>query len=150
VNKEFALNKCFFNKNIILCLILGGCLTLLPSIQAEGQLRDKVGGSCRYKTYSGNATIISINKTIPDDTEGNTRFEVKFNFNPATIIEENFAQVKGKTFYLYDDNLRNPNQTYLEKYNIKIGQVLGGHLLAITQGTCTPVIFDFPLLKAEK
>lgn len=129
---------------------MGGCLTLLSSIQADGQIREKVGGSCRYKTYNGQATILSISKTVPDNAEGYTRFEVKFNFNPGTIIEENFAQVKGKTFYLYDDNLRNPNQTYLDKHNIKIGQVLDGHLLAITQGTCTPVIFDFPLLKAEK
>jgi hypothetical protein len=127
-------------------LVLLSCGTA----QSNQKSTPLVGGSCQYKTYSGRATILSIQRMSTNRQEKIDQFAVEFSFHPLEKIEESFAQVAGKTFLLYDNNLQYPDQKFLNKYNIKSGQVLEGYLKTIISGTCTPVLFEFSFLKQGK
>jgi hypothetical protein len=125
-------------------------LTLM-SAQCLAQLFEKsdtvIGGTCLYKIYPGRATIVSINSWKDVTTKERGRFEVKFSFEPHGKIQEDFAQVDGKTFLLYDQHLHNPDIAFINKYHIQVGQILVCNIEVISRGTCTPVIFNFPTLK---
>lgn len=105
-----------------------------------------VGGPCQYKSYPGQATIISIARSQTADPQ-QRRFEVKFSFVPKNKIAEGFAQLEGKTFNLYDNNFQNPDRDFITSKQILVGKVLDGNLQVISSGTCSPVLFDFPSLK---
>jgi hypothetical protein len=117
------------------------------SNKKAGQL---VGGPCQYKSYPGQATILSITSSSGSRQDTTKRFEVKFSFTPQNKISEAFAQVEGKTFHLYGNNFQYPDREFLISNNIQVGLVLDGSLQAIVSGTCTPVLFEFPLLQEGK
>ena len=108
-----------------------------------------VGGPCQYKSYPGRAEIISIRKVEPGPVQGAPPydpFEVKFSFRCDGKIEEPHAQVEGKEHLLTLKNSFYPGARFLQKYGIQVGRVFDCNLMVIQQGTCTPVIFDFPAI----
>lgn len=115
--------------------------------QTDHQKNRLVGGPCKYKSYPGQATIISITDGQTGDADVVKRFEVKFTFTPKDKIKESYARVEGRTFHLYGNNWQNPDQDYLKRHNIHVGKVLDGNLQVIVSGTCTPLEIDFPSLQ---
>ena len=108
-----------------------------------------VGGPCQYKSYPGRAEIISIRMVEPGPVQGAPPydpFEVKFSFRSDGKIEESHAQVEGKEHLLTLTNSFYPGTRFLQKYGITVGQVFDCNLMVIQQGTCTPIIFDFPAM----
>ncbi|HOW56603.1 MAG TPA: hypothetical protein PKZ12_01270 [Smithellaceae bacterium] len=134
---------------IILPFLLTSFLLSVFSITcfAGPQEKKLVGGPCQYKSYPGQATIISIQRSTSIEHARNKGFEVKFSFTPKNKIAEGFVQTEGKTFILYDKNSQYPDKEFLSKNNLQVGKPLDANLQAIVSGTCTPVVFDFPSLK---
>ncbi len=130
---------------IMVFFVFLGCAWAQPKNQA----RPTVGGPCQYKTYPGQATIISITQSKDHNQSETAQFEVKFSFTPGQIIEEKFARVEGKAFNLYGENFQYPDRQFLTRNSIHVGTVLEGYLNVIVSGTCTPLLFEFPDLKQE-
>jgi hypothetical protein len=106
-----------------------------------------VGGRCKYKTYKGQAKIISIQKKdVPEQYGGPPyqAYEVKFTFHTEQVIQERHGQVDGKKHLLLLTNSWYPGPEFLRKYGIAVGKTFECDLGVITQGTCSPVIFHFP------
>ena len=142
--KSFLRKLCPFLIIILsIIFIVGACAWAQPD-KKDSPL---VGGPCKYKSYPGQATILSITRSSSGEQDKIKRYEVKFTFAPKNKIAETFAQVEGKTFNLYGNNFQYPDREFLISNNIQAGLVLEGNLQAITAGTCTPVLFDFPVLK---
>jgi hypothetical protein len=145
--------KRFFGKSgvfLIISLFIFFSLFACAWAQPDHQGGRLVGGPCQYKCYPGQATILSITSSPAGDPDLAKRFDVKFSFTPQEKIEESFARVEGKTFNLYGNNFQYPDREFLMSHNIQVGRVLDGSLQVIISGTCTPVLFDFPVLKQGK
>lgn len=144
--KNFLRKLCpFLIISLFVTLIVGACAWAQPD-KKDSRL---IGGPCKYKSYPGQATIVSV-ILIPGGKSNKTeRYEVKFSFAPENSIAEPFARVEGKTFHLYGNNFQYPDREFLISNNIQVGRVLEGSLQAIVSGTCTPVLFDFPCLKKQ-
>lgn len=118
---------------------------------ADSRKRTVVGGPCTYRSYPGEADIISMER-MPAQQKGDTaesgkaRYEVKFRFHTKETISESYAQVEGKTFQLMLTNGSHPSRAFLEKYELETGKTYPCHLKVITKGTCTPMMFDFPTI----
>jgi hypothetical protein len=140
----------FFRKSVFL-LIIALFITFIFIAGACAQTDKKgtklIGGPCRYKSYSGQATILSIAESQTGEREKAGRFEVKFSFASPKKIEEAFAKVEGKTFNLYGNNFQYPDKDFIGSNQLQVGKVLDGNMQVIISGTCTPVLFDFPGLK---
>jgi hypothetical protein len=122
-------------------------MVLLAQRGTENSQLQIVGGPCQYKSYPGRAEIISVRKVEPGPVQGAPPydpFEVKFSFRSDGKIEEPRAQVEDKEHLLTLTNSFYPGTRFLQKYGITVGQVFDCNLMVIQQGTCTPVIFDFP------
>lgn len=107
------------------------------------------GGPCDYKKYQGQATIISISPKSRPRNYTHDIYEVKFSFSTAQEIVEKFAQPEGKEFLMLLNNSAYPGHKFLEKYNIQVGKVFECYMHVITQGTCTPVTFEFPTIRLD-
>jgi len=138
--------KRFFGKSGALFIMVLFAFTSACA-QPERQESRLIGGPCQYKSYPGQATILSLTESQTVDPDKIKRFDVKFSFAPQGKIEESFAGVQGKTFSLYGNNFKYPDREFLSNHNIHVGRILDGSLQVITSGTCTPVLFDFPSLK---
>jgi len=118
--------------------------------EADERPPPKVGGGpCEYKTYSGHAEILSVRlKKLPKGYPGppHESYEVRFLFFPDHHIDESYAQVEGKPQILTLTNSWYPGPRFLRKYGIQEGKIFDCHLKVITNGTCTPVVFDFPTI----
>ncbi len=110
----------------------------------------KIGGACSYKSYVGRATIVSLSETTETNGSQGRRFDVRFSFEPLETIEEGIVKLDGRTFSLYDESFRHPDETFVKTHDLRVGKVLPGSVLVIKKGTCTPVLFDFPALKSKK
>lgn len=123
---------------LIICLIpLFACNAADPT-----STRPLVGGACEYKKYKGEAEIVSVIKRPGALQE----YEIKFAFHPQEIIREEFARPEGKTWTLVRKDSSYPKKDFLTQYDIKKGKRLPCYLKAITRGTCTPVLFEFPTI----
>lgn len=100
------------------------------------------GGPCAYKQYAGIALITSVNKRENSDS-----YEVKFEFYPAQEITESFAHVDGREFLLFTKRHSFPQIKYLQENGVEVGKDFGCVLNAIIEGTCTPILFEFPDFK---
>ena len=146
--KETCLGKA---RPLMLIILVGSFLcAALAWAQPDEKARPLVGGPCRYKSYPGYATILSITGIDAADRDKVRRFEVKFSFSPQSKITEPFAQVEGKTFHLHGNNFQYPDREFLAANDIQVGRVLEGRLQTIVSGTCTPVLFEFPVLQRGK
>ena len=112
--------------------------------------RPVLGGNCVYKTYPGTATITEVAAVEHEGGEAEKIFRVKFVFAPSEPIREPFAQVEGRKFELVASDFSHLSGTFLKKHGIEEGGTLNCDLKVITQGTCTPVLFEFPELKPDE
>ena len=100
-----------------------------------------LGGSCEYRSYPGQAEIVSV---VPS-AAASGRFDVRFRFIPDGTIEEPLGKAAlERTFLLLPDRETPPDRAYVEQFDIRPGKRLGCTLRVITRATCTPVLFDFP------
>ena len=122
---------------------------VLSSAYASGPIsssKQRVGGSCVYKQYKGDAEIVSV---IPR-TGFPAEYEIKFSFHPHETIQEEFAQVEGNQWLIVQKDSSYPKDDFLTQYYIKAGKRLQCYMKVITKGTCTPVLFDFPTISNGK
>jgi hypothetical protein len=129
----------------VLALFLS--LTAAPSLCADGAW---VGGPCRYKSYSGRATILSVTAVENNAADQTKRFDVLFTFQAQDEIEESFARTEGKTFSLYGKYFSTPDRNFITVHRLAAGRILDGSMQVIVAGTCTPVVFDFPELNEDE
>jgi len=102
-----------------------------------------VGGPCEYRSYPGQAEIVSV---APASVAGD-RFDVKFRFIPDGPVEEPLGKAAlERTFPFLPDREMSPDRAFMEKFDIRPGKRLGCTLKVITRGTCTPILFEFPAL----
>jgi len=114
-----------------------GCSMASSGTQQESM----VGGPCEYRSYPGQAEILSV---APIEAAGG-RFDVQFRFVPDRPVEEPLGRsALQRTFTLLPEREMPPDRTYIEKFDIRPGTRIGCTLKVITQGTCTPILFDFP------
>ena len=108
------------------------------------------GGACEYKKYAGYAKIISItpHKNKPNNYSHDI-FEVKYTFISDQVDKEKYGRVEGKEFVLLLNNSNYPGSKFIEKYNIKIGNVFKCNMKIIVKGTCSPVVFEFPTINLD-
>jgi len=99
-----------------------------------------VGGHCEYKTYRGEAEIVSVKHT----KDSGKNFEVRFVFQTDETIKEKHGYVEGKENVLLMSNSSYPGRQFLRKYGIDKGKRFECRLKVITRGSCSPVLFDFP------
>jgi len=125
-------------------------LVFLMCDSAGCKERPVMGGNCVDKKYKGTATITGITAVEHEGRQGQAAFEVKFIFTPHEAINEPFAQVEGREFELVASDFPHFSRGFLEKHGIEEGSTLDCYLNVITQGTCTPAIFEFPELKRDE
>jgi hypothetical protein len=133
-------------------LLIGMMCLLLPgagcsSSGAEPKREVRVGGPCEYRSYPGEAEIVSVNPVLPSSGEAVERFDVRFRFIPEGPIEESLGRAaQNRTFSLLPDRETSPGRAFLETFDIRPGKRLACTLRVITRGTCTPILFEFPSL----
>jgi hypothetical protein len=116
-----------------------GC-TMTGSETTRGPM---VGGPCEYRSYPGQAEIVSV---APASLAGD-RFDVKFRFIPDGPVEEPLGKAAlERTFSLLPDREMPPDRAFMERFDIRPGKRLVCTLKVITRGACTPILFDFPSL----
>ncbi|EHJ46804.1 hypothetical protein DFW101_0787 [Solidesulfovibrio carbinoliphilus subsp. oakridgensis] len=132
------------------CLAILCSLAVCPvPIQAMAGAEGMVGGPCRYASFPGKGTIVSVGPVPPGDS-GNfpptpyPPLAVTFTFTPN-------APVAGEPDAPHAFTLANgmpPGPRYVERYGLAPGSVLPCELRRIRHGTCTPVLYVFPGIDA--
>ena len=122
-----------------------------PSSRAEDPKKEapRAGGPCEYHRYEGLAEVTSMRKTIDPYNQGKESWEVKFRFISNQEIKESFVQVTGREFLLEINQSSYLGREFIEQHDVQIGRTFQGYLLAITRGTCTPVLFEFPAFSVK-
>ena len=122
-----------------------------PSSHAEDPKQEapRAGGPCEYHRYEGLAEVTSLRQTVDPYSQGKESWEVKFRFIPNQEIKESFAQVAGREFLLEIGQSPYLSREFIERQGVQIGRTFNGYLLAITRGTCTPVLFEFPAFSTK-
>ena len=128
-------------------LVLFASCTAQPPLSSGKSL---VGGPCRYKSYPGRATILSVTAAENSAADQTKRFAVLFTFKAQDEIEESFARTEGKTFSLYAKHFSTPDRHFITVHRLAAGRILDGSIQVIVAGTCTPVVFDFPELNEDQ
>ena len=135
----FLLKKLgFFTIIYTVALLPGIGCSMTGSETTRGPL---VGGPCEYRSYPGQAEIVSVAPAADE------RFDVKFRFIPDGPVEEPLGKAAlQRIFPLLPDREMPPDRAFIEKFDIRPGKRLGCTLKVITRGTCTPILFEFPAL----
>lgn len=106
----------------------------------------QAGQNCQYKKIAGKAKIISISSAPTDEINCplNPK-KVIFSFTPDDTSARNNYLFKSwsDTSTLMINAGTNPSQYFLDSLNISIGSEFICNRQEISQGTCTPVIFEF-------
>ena len=102
-----------------------------------------VGGPCAYVDYPGKATIVAVTaqQRAGNDVPG---LEVTFTFVPDAPITDDRLYEPGRTYPLTLTGGQAPGPRFVAKHDLRPGRALPCRLRTIRQGTCTPVLFDFP------
>lgn len=107
--------------------------------------KNTIGTDCSYNQYQGKAIIISIdNAPINENNCPVNAKKVLFVFTPndTTVrnnyLFKNWSDTSSLTVYGI-----NPSQTFLDSFHINVGTEFNCNRQEITQGTCTPVLFNF-------
>jgi len=120
-----------------------------PRAEDEKEEAPRAGGPCEYHRYEGRAEITSLQKAVDPYKQGKESWEVKFRFIPNQEVKESFAQVADREFLLEISQSSFLSQEFIERHGVQIGRTFNGYLLAITRGTCTPVLFEFPVFSSK-
>ena len=107
---------------------------------------NKRGVECSYVKYEGKAVIISI--AVAPANESNCPLnprKVLFAFIPNdTTVRNNYIFKNwSDTAALTINGGTNPSQLFLDSLDITVGKEFMCNRQEITQGTCTPVYFQF-------
>jgi hypothetical protein len=108
-----------------------------------------VGGPCRYASFPGKATIVSV-VPVPPGEAGNfpptpyPPLVVTFTFAPDTPLDGAPLYKPGAPHTFTLANGMPPGPRYVEKYGLAPGNILPCELRSIRQGTCTPALHVFP------
>ena len=119
-------------------------VTTLPGIgcsmaSSETNRGPLVGGPCEYRSYPGQAEIVSVTPAAGG------RFDVRFRFIPDGAVKEPLGKsALERTFPLLPGGETPPDRAFIETFDIRPGTRLGCALKVITRGTCTPILFEFP------
>jgi len=130
----------------ILYVVIPGLLLGCAIAESGTGKTPMVGGPCQYRSYPGQAEIISVSKSEAAPVSAGERYDVIFRFIPDGPIEELFARADDRSFSLLPDRVNPPDRAFVEKFDIRPGKRYECTLQVITKGTCTPLIFDFPSL----
>ena len=135
----FSLKKTGFWTILFLVAALPGIGSSMTGSEiARGPL---VGGPCEYRSYPGQAEILSV---VPSTAAGG-RFDVKFRFLPDGAVEEPLGKAAlERSFSLLPDGETPPDRATVDRFDIRPGKRVACTLKVITRGTCTPILFDFP------
>ena len=137
---------------IIIILVTFMTLSWIAFIDAEEKnITEKrlVGGSCEYKSYSGSATIVSIQESVPTSEAKDKYYEILFSFQTDQLIDESFVRTEKKNYSLLDKNTL-PDQTFVTRHGITVNRVFPCVMKVIVRGTCTPVMFEFPTFQRSE
>jgi hypothetical protein len=145
VGRWFSLKKLgFFTILYTVALLPGIGCSMTGSETTRSPL---VGGPCEYRSYPGQAEIVSVAPWSSPASAAGERFDVKFRFIPDGSVEEPLGKAAlQRIFPLLPDREMPPDRAFIEKFDIRPGKRLGCTLKVITRGTCTPILFDFPSL----
>lgn len=128
-----------------LCVLLVACTLGLMLSAGPAPAQTMVGGPCAYADFPGKATITAItplaggNQGLP--YPGLT---VTFTFTPDQPMAGEPLYVPDKVQHLTLAGGRAPGQRFVDTYKLRPGLSLPCQLRLIRQGTCTPVLFEFP------
>ena len=106
----------------------------------------KNNNQCSYVRYEGKAVIISIETAPLNENNCLTNpKKVLFTFIPNDLAVRNNYIFKNwsDTSSMTINAGSNPSQQILDSLNISVGGEFRCNRQEITQGTCTPVIFQF-------
>lgn len=123
---------------LIFIVPLSSCSETVASSQPP-----RVGGPCAYKTYKGEARILSIK---PMQSESGA-YDIQFSFHPESPIREDFARTESRQWSLTRKDFSHPTNDFISQHDIKTGKRYPCMMKVITRGACTPVIFEFPTLE---
>jgi hypothetical protein len=126
---------------LLLALLALGLTVLAGSATAQ----TRVGGPCRYDDFPGRATITAIAPLA--DPRPDQPYEaqvVTFAFAPDQAIVGERLYAPGKVYTLTLAGGRLPGPRFVASYGLRPGFRLSCRLRLLRQGTCTPVLFDFP------
>ena len=126
-------------------LVALACLPVLANAAAL----ERVGGPCRYESYPGTATFTDVKAWQPESPTAGVPtpyppLAVAFTFTPAQPIMNESLYKPGVVHTFTLINCMPPGPRFAAKYGIKAGAVVPCQLRVIRQGTCTPVVFEFP------
>ena len=126
-------------------------LACLPALAAPADAApvERVGGPCRYESYPGTATFVDVKPWQPESPTAGAPtpyppLTVTFTFTPAQPVANEPLYRPGAVHTFTLINSMPPGPRFAAKYGITAGATVPCHLRVIRQGTCTPVVFEFP------
>ena len=107
--------------------------------------KNTIGTDCTYIQYQGKARIISIdNAPINENNCPVNPKKILFVFTPNdTTVRSNYLFKNWSDTSSLTVNGLNPSQLFLDSLHITVGNEFNSNRQEITQGTCTPVLFNF-------
>lgn len=123
--------------------LVGGLLAMAATALASGDaVPPRRGGPCQYESLAGKARIFSVEPSKAAGESG--RFLVKFLFEPQAGIKRPLLD-PDKIHTLLDDDLKRPDADFLRLRGIRPGAQTDCLARVLVRGTCSPVLFSFPL-----
>lgn len=119
-------------------VMLGAALLFMGC--SKKQTEPTVGGACRYDSHAGQARIVSINADEQSDA-----VDVKFVFLPSTPIKSDFFHPE-KRYTMHTSDSKQPTKAFVQANDLKTDKMVEAEIQLITEGACTPVLFNFPAL----
>lgn len=137
----------FLRLTVLFVACIFGLIVQIGAAQAA----NLVGGPCRYDDFPGQATIVAVSPQPADAAMDPSRpgLAVTFTFAPDQPIADPLF-VPGKVYHLTLVSGQTPGARFVARYGIKPGRALPCRMRLIRQGTCTPVLFDFPGIDLTK
>ena len=123
-------------------------LACLPAL-AHAAGPERVGGPCRYESYPGTAAFMDVKAWQPESPTAGVPtpyppLAVTFTFTPAQPIANEPLYRPGAVHTFTLVNSMPPGPRFTAKYGITAGAVVPCELRVIREGTCTPVVLEFP------
>ena len=126
-----------------------------PPREASPQTRlARLGGRCAYDNYRGQCRIVSVKKTAASmrqaavgGSAGYEGYDVRFTYSGELPDDSKLAgHARDQQHRLRLTNSWYPGPRYLKKYGIAEGERFSCTLKVPTNGSCPPILFDFPAI----
>ncbi len=134
--------------SLLLLSAVLAALACLP-VLADAAGPERVGGPCRYESCPGTATFVDVKAWQPESPLAGVPtpyppLAVTFTFAPAQPIINEPLYKPGTVHAFTLVNSMPPGPRFAAKYGITAGATVPCELRVIREGTCTPVVFEFP------